>query len=1653
MASGGQKRLDSRSSIVSAIAIPGRSRPPSILRNSNYRQLIEETPLAQPPQVFGVTLTVPDAVEAFGRVQHAPTAPTHKHPVSTNSLGEKMAASLHFATLLDVLHAKSEVPAIRSVDSRKPLTHSVLRRFIAESQLPVPQLSTLSRVGVLLSEGPELASCLLTVMATCCVVPINYHLTNAEVIAELTFLNACACIIERSRINDAIVQLLSEQGIYVVYLTPDITNAGIFSLSLNPDSDLLAIETPISKRASLLSKPAIRPVTSQQSIQMIRSYPSLQTMRGMSPTSKNSLSQNPVGLRSKQSISGISENSGGLVGYFFDNAGPQRADLAGPDDVAMILRTSGTSGNKKTVPYTLKTLIVGARCVADTWALEAGKDINLNMMPLYHVGGIVRNLLAPIVSNSTVIITSGFDGQAFWDILETYSPTWYYAVPTMHMAILDQGDALLAQGRHKKGKGMQTPIRMIANAGGGLPHSLAVRLREMFQDSTVLPSYGMTECMPIASPPIGYKLEKPGCSGIACGPEIAIMDMNGKHLTPNEFGRIMVRGWPVFAGYENDPKANESSFSKDGFFDTGDMGHLDTEGYLFVTGRSKEIINRGGETISPVEIEDAVLTHPKIANCLAFSVPHDTLQETIGVVIVTKPNSTRVGIAELQKFIAPKLHPTKWPQLIVFMDDLPKNMTNKPLRIKLANRLDLQEITDTTPASKRIFEAQCPQKGAAITEPIFCRHAKEIKIDELQTVLDAMPGKKDVFVFKESDNAGETKLAVMLSGQNVSEWFVINYLSNKIHEYQIPSSIVVVPQVPKDMRGGIDEVAVRTLFEESMQEVLTILERKTCELFMEVLGLKKLPKKEADFFEIGGSSMAVGKIVALIRTRYGLKLKPMILIKNRTAKTVAAALSENLEFMEKLSGETSSETQKNEFIAPEVQSKSPVSFIALLVQILPMYPLWGSYYLRWWIVDQIQSVFSRGIFSTTQYTKLIYMRIMGAKIGKNVQMAPDCVIREYDLIEVQDNCIVAASALRPFTMDPGLMVLKPIVLENGAVVNRKCTIAAGSTLPANTVLPPLSSSHELLESNQKYRIFAATGPTNPNLFFLLTVAWPIILVVELFGQIPWIGVIYWLLTFPFFPPEDRSFSNLERFPQLVLHQSEKYRIGIFVLAAVAKLVICPWFKLSAVIFVKRCIIGKFVPEQKIQTQWRLTKSYIMYNICGLGGLCGVYNLLGRHYEGISIIYRILGAKIGKRVYWPGQPMQISEHDLFEVGDDVVFGSRSILQFSDAVESKKIVIEAGAMLADRSVVLPGVMICKNATIGSGSLLRKNGYYPTGSTWIGGKDGDAVLWEEGTPESEEAPTLKPFGKAFYFKNATFTVLSQPFILFYNVIFNIYAGVVWAIVPLTGILAAGGMYKYMLYHNQPTTDQEFSVGAVFIIAIVIASIAADSLAFVVSILSKWIILRKLTPGSYDWDKSSYCQRWQVFLTLQHCLGVPRDRIRGSEYLVQYFRALGCSIGEHVCLYPTGGDPMMTEPDLLTIGDHSVVERASLICHINSKGKFALNKLKVGNWCALANDSRLLSGAEMSDGSRLLEHTLIIGGEVVDAGAVMQGWPAEEVKLTIEGKKLSKMGSMLSLKGQQQILPNIQAILNGVGFMPDKSIRKLWLRSNLEAFGTFDY
>ncbi|KAJ1561148.1 hypothetical protein HK096_005812 [Nowakowskiella sp. JEL0078] len=605
---------------------------------------------------------------------------------------------------------------------------------------------------------------------------------------------------------------------------------------------------------------------------------------------------------------------------------------------------------------------------------------------------------------------------------------------------------------------------------------------------------------------------------------------------------------------------------------------------------------------------------------------------------------------------------------------------------------------------------------------------------------------------------------------------------------------------------------------------------------------------------------------------------------------------------------------------------------------------------------------------------------MGAKIGNKVQIddLTKSSFREFDLIEIGNDCAFDYARIRPFAMDGGNMILEKIFIGDRCIVNVATVIAPGSRVPSDICFPPLSSSHEIKDARPIYQDFCRTIIPGPNIALKLLIGYPLIGIVNIFSMLPWLVSLYLLSSQN---PGNFAFASTG-FGDVVIYFSQIFRITFKCLALIARDVISPFFFMFMTIVVKRLILGLAKPGTPV-TQWDLLRKWVMGKLLGDGTLGGLNKLLGKHYEYTSMIYRALGAKIGNRIYWPGTGLFIDEHEYLTVGDDVVFGSRSHIFTTDVSGPADVVIGNGAMIADRCVLLPGVHVGRHTMLGTGSLGKRGGNYPAGSVWLGSKKGEAVLWDEGNTESAKESTISPFGISFYGKQANYTVIPMWACALYCIFISIF-DVIFEFIPLLGAIQIGGYF----FKLQDSNISDIAIVFLMIISYICFSFIKSILIFVITITAKWIIHGQRKAGKYNWDESSYCQRWQILIAIQSMNGELLESIRGSWYIVKYFRLLGAKIGKSVCLYPTGADPMMTEPDLVTIGDNVMIDNASVICHINSKGQFSLNPLIIRDGASLRAQSRLLSGAEMDEDAVLMEHTLILSGDVAAKG-VWQGWP----------------------------------------------------------------
>jgi acyl-CoA synthetase (AMP-forming)/AMP-acid ligase II/acetyltransferase-like isoleucine patch superfamily enzyme len=356
---------------------------------------------------------------------------------------------------------------------------------------------------------------------------------------------------------------------------------------------------------------------------------------------------------------------------------PNNDGFAQPDDTALVLHTSGTTSRPKMVPLMHTNLCSSAHNISLRLELTE-RDRCLNVMPLFHIHGLIGAILSSLTAGASVVCTHGFDAEKFFGWLDTFRPSWYTAVPTMHQAIL-------ARALENREIIARAPMRFIRSSSAALPKQVMAGLEEVF-NAPVIESYSMTEAShQMTSNPLPPLPRKPGSVGVASGPDVAIMGEAGSLLPAGEIGEVVIRGINVTNGYENNPTANQSAFTN-GWFRTGDQGRMDADRYLFLTGRIKEMINRGGEKIAPKEIDELLMQHPAIAQAVAFAVPHATLGEDVAAAVILKEN-TVLTENEIRDFASARLADFKVPTRVVIVDEIPKGPTGKLQRIGLADKL------------------------------------------------------------------------------------------------------------------------------------------------------------------------------------------------------------------------------------------------------------------------------------------------------------------------------------------------------------------------------------------------------------------------------------------------------------------------------------------------------------------------------------------------------------------------------------------------------------------------------------------------------------------------------------------------------------------------------------------------------------------------------------------------------------------------------------------------------------------------------------------------------------------------------------------------------------------------------------------------------
>jgi len=342
---------------------------------------------------------------------------------------------------------------------------------------------------------------------------------------------------------------------------------------------------------------------------------------------------------------------------------------SGPEDVALFLHTSGTTSKPKGVPLLHRNLLTSIRNIVATYELSA-QDVSYLVMPLFHVHGLMAGLLAALAAGGTVVLPAGgkFSAAVFWNDIKAHKATWYTAVPTMHQILL----ARAAENKDHEG----VVLRFIRSCSASLAAPVLEKLEATFK-APVLEAYAMTEAahQMTSNPLPKHGARKPGSVGKGTNVKIAILADNGKEMPVGQVGEVCIQGQNVTPGYHNNPKATEEAFAY-GWFHTGDQGFMDADGYLTLTGRLKELINRGGEKISPLEVDSALLACDGIAEAVAFAAPDEKYGEEVFAAVVPKAGA-KLADADILAAAKQKLGDFKVPKKLFITDALPKTATGK----------------------------------------------------------------------------------------------------------------------------------------------------------------------------------------------------------------------------------------------------------------------------------------------------------------------------------------------------------------------------------------------------------------------------------------------------------------------------------------------------------------------------------------------------------------------------------------------------------------------------------------------------------------------------------------------------------------------------------------------------------------------------------------------------------------------------------------------------------------------------------------------------------------------------------------------------------------------------------------------------------------
>jgi acetyltransferase-like isoleucine patch superfamily enzyme len=704
---------------------------------------------------------------------------------------------------------------------------------------------------------------------------------------------------------------------------------------------------------------------------------------------------------------------------------------------------------------------------------------------------------------------------------------------------------------------------------------------------------------------------------------------------------------------------------------------------------------------------------------------------------------------------------------------------------------------------------------------------------------------------------------------------------------------------------------------------------------------------------------------------------------------------------------------------------TPLLFVAVKWTVIGRYqcgryPIWGQYYLRWWFVDVVRKLIGRGIFGSSETLLNLYYRMCGATIGHDARISLEADLAEYDLVTIGNGAAIEYATVRAFGVDNGCMMLGPVSVGDYASIGVKSVVCPFTSIPDFHHLGPVTSSYEVSASfiepghDVKHAKYNRQALPEPNFISQAFICRPIMLFVETMSHLPALYVFYWMVSMPW--RQGKSFDSIN---DLMSWLCEPRRIPFYIGIRIARAIAAPVVYMLFAVLVKRLIIGKFrAGPRDASSQWELSRHKLVQDLFTREAMQNITELVGRHYELVSCIYRALGAKIGKRVFWPGhQPIFSGEFDLLEVGDDVVFGSRSTIICSTVNTAEKVIFCAGANISDNTVVLPGAIVGKNAVLGSNTLCPAGRYLPESSISFGAKSGEPVMLDRGMedfdgpvlavdiksdalPMDGDESTIRPFGRAFYLGEAGYFVFPLPVIIMFTMITKVLIAALDTM-PMLGALHLSAAYWY----GWPVMNRVYQLDNVTFTEVYIVMLAAFFLThcariliwLLVEVAAKWGFMGRRAEGRYNYHQDPYGQNWEFYQIISKIRDLGKinflDFLAGTPFMAIFFRLLGCDLGNDCCLYPSGADPFFPEPDMVKMGDRCVIDCSSVVCHLNTRGNFELVPITLGNNVTLRTGSRVQQGVNIESGAMLLEKSLAMTGEVIEEDTVWQGAPARQI------------------------------------------------------------